>query len=269
MHTKTIGSAPPPNVSSLFQSAEDNGTLSPGASQMLVTVPDIGMQIQTALGVSPDDVAASEVVLVSMMPDDSGSMAGVNAQLAREGHNLVLDSLADSKQADGILAHTRYLNGHILYPYRPIAQAVRLDSMNYDPALGTPLYDQSIVLFGTVLAKAEEFEQNGVPARTVTLLITDGADTGGRYKAKDVAKLVKDMRKAEKHIIAAMGIDDGVTDFRAIFRSMGIDDKWILTPKNTAHDIRSAFLLFSKSAVRASQSAKKFSATAVGGFGAP
>jgi len=59
-----------------------------------------------------DDVAASEVVLVTMMPDDSGSIAAAgNARAVRDGHNLVLDALAASKQAGEIFVHTRYLNG--------------------------------------------------------------------------------------------------------------------------------------------------------------
>jgi len=159
-----------------------------------------------------DDVTASEAVLVTMMPDDSGSIrfAG-NAQVVRDGHNLVLDALQHSHQRDSILAHTRFLNGHVLFPYRPIMQTVRLDQHNYAPALGTPLYDQT------------------------------------------VATLIRDMRQAETHIVAAMGIED----------------QWILTPGNDVSQIRRAFQVFSQSAVRASQSAAHFGQAVLGGFGAP
>ena len=71
----------------------------------------------------------------------------------------------------------------------------------------------------------------------------------------------------EDHIIAAMGIDDGRTDFRKVFREMGIPDQWILTPGNTPAEIRKAFRVFSSSAVRASQSGASFSQMAAGGFG--
>jgi Ca2+-binding EF-hand superfamily protein len=78
------------------------------------------------------------------------------------------------------------------------------------------------------------------------------------------------MLRTEQHIIAAMGIDDGgKTDFHQVFRSMGIRDEWILTPGSTPSEIRKAFGTFSKSAVRASQTATSFSQTAAGGFGAP
>jgi len=107
------------------------------------------------LGISVDDVIASEVVLVTMMPDDSGSIRfSGNVQAVRGGHNSVLDALGTCQQKDNILAHTRYLNGHVLFPYCGLAQAVRMDTSNYDPNQGTPLYDQTIVLLGTVLAKS-------------------------------------------------------------------------------------------------------------------
>jgi hypothetical protein len=254
------------NVNELFEAAHADGVLSASSLQALTAV-DLGAQIQSGLGVSVDDVAASEVLLLTIMPDDSGSIrhAG-HEKVVRDGHNAVLDALTASKQQGAILAHTRYLNGNVLFPYRPIDHAVRMTSQNYHATGGTPLYDQSLVLLGSVLAKAQDFSQNGVLARSMTLIITDGADQGStRARAKDVAALVGDMARAEVHIIAAMGIDDGATDFRSVFWEMGIEDRWILTPSNSASDIRRAFQVFSQSAVRASQAAS-FTHAAMGGF---
>lgn len=260
------------NVNSLFAAAKAEGAISPASMQAL-TVVDLGAQIQAGIGISVDDVTASEVVLVTMQPDDSGSIRFVagNTEAVRDGHNGVLDALGASKQKDSILVHTRYLNGSVLYPYTSLDHAVRMTAKNYDPSLGTPLYREAIVLLGTVLAKTQEFESNGVPVRTVTLIITDGNDesSGRSASAATVKALVKDMRKSERHIIAAMGIDDGMTNFRQVFQEMGIDDKWILTPGNNPSDIRRAFQVFSQSAVRASQGAASFSKAALGGFGAP
>ncbi len=241
-------------VKKLLDDAHATGALS-AKSMTALDVVDVGAQIQAGLGVSIDDVAASEVVLLTMMPDDSGSISAANnAGAVRDGHNFVLDALAKSKQSGEVLAHTRYLNGFVLFPYCELAHAQKLTSANYDPSLGTPLFDQSVVLLGTVVAKAQELAQAGIAVRTVTLLITDGADAGSvRCKAKDVAALVADMLAQENHIVAAMGISDGSTDFRKVFRAMGIPDKWILTPGNSASEIRRAFQVFSQSAVRASQ----------------
>ena len=126
---------------------------------------------------------------------------------------------------------------------------------------GTPLYDQTAVTLGTVIAKAQELQQAGIAVRTVTLIITDGGDYGStRMKPADVKAIVDDMLAHEHHIVAAMGISDGTTSFRDVFRAMGIPDRWILTPGNSASEIRRAFQVFSQSAVRASQGAQ------LGGF---
>jgi hypothetical protein len=254
------------DVSELFQAAHQEGVLSPSSLQTLTAV-DLGAQIQAGLGVAVDDVQASEVVLLTMMPDDSGSIrAAGNEKAVSDGHNLVLDALVASKQRDAILAHTRYLNGAVLFPYRPIDQAIRMSSQNYNAMHGTPLYDQTVVLLGSVIAKAQDFARNGVVARSVTLIITDGADQHStRCTARNVADLVQDMTATESHIVAAMGIDDGTTGFRNVFREMGIEDRWILTPGNDPGEIRRAFQVFSQSAVRASQAAV-FSQTAIAGF---
>lgn len=252
-----------PNLNELFQSAHSEGILSSASFQTL-NVIDIGAQIQAGLGIAIDDVLASEVVLVTLMPDDSGSIGFANnAPVVRAGHNTVLSALQASAQKDQILIHNRYLNGTVLYPYCPVSQAVPMDQKNYDPNQGTPLYDQTVVLLGTVLAKTQEFADNGVPVRTITLLITDGADAHShRATAKTVRSLVQDMLRAENHIVAAMGIDDGTTDFRAVFQEMGIRDEWILTPGNGHKEIQQAFQLFSQSAIRVSQSA----VSGLGGF---
>ncbi|MEO8706117.1 MAG: hypothetical protein ABI867_39170, partial [Kofleriaceae bacterium] len=197
----------------------------------------------------------SEVVLVTMMPDDSQSIAQAgNIDAVRDGHNFVIEALGGSKQAGEVLAHTRYLNGHVLCPYTALEHAVKMTAANYSPNLGTPLYDQTTVVLGTVIAKAQELAQAGIAVRTVTLIITDGGDYGStRCKPADVKAIVDDMLAQESHIVAAMGISDGSTDFKSVFRAMGIPDRWILTPGNSASEIRRAFAVFSQSAVRASQ----------------
>jgi hypothetical protein len=248
-------------IKQLLEDAHGTGALS-GRSLAALDVVDVGAQIQAGLGCTIDDVAASEVVLLTMMPDDSQSIASAgNTDAVRDGHNFVLDAMRSSKQAGEVLAHTRYLNGFVLCPYTALDHAVTMTKTNYNPHLGTPLYDQAVVVLGTVIAKAQELAQAGIAVRTVTLIITDGGDYGStRCKAADVKAIVADLLAQENHIVAAMGISDGSTDFKAVFRSMGIPDRWILTPGNSASEIRRAFAVFSQSAVRASQGAQ------LGGF---
>ena len=255
-------------VTSLLAAAANQGGLNPQALQALSLV-DIGNQFQ--MGISIDDYEGTEVVMVSVMPDDSGSIRfASNSDAVRDGHNGVIDALLASKQSDQVLFGTQYLNGFVLNPLVLLKDAIRMDNTNYDPNLGTPLYDNALVLLGAVLAKTQEFQDNGVPVRTVTLIVTDGNDQGShRARASDVSKVVKDMLMREQHIVAAMGISDGYTDFRKVFQEMGILDEWILTPGNTPTEVRRAFAVFSKSAVRASQTAAPFSQVALGGFANP
>jgi hypothetical protein len=248
-------------IKKLLEDAHETGALS-AKSLATLDVVDVGAQIQAGLGCTIDDVGSSEVVLVTMMPDDSQSIAQAgNTDAVRDGHNFVIEALGGSKQAGEVLAHTRYLNGHVLCAYTALEHAVKMTTANYSPSLGTPLYDQATVVLGTVIAKAQELAQAGIAVRTVTLIITDGGDWGStRCKSADVKAIVDDMLAQENHIVAAMGISDGSTDFKAVFRSMGIPDRWILTPGNSASEIRRAFAVFSQSAVRASQGAQ------LGGF---
>ncbi|HEY0192331.1 MAG TPA: hypothetical protein VGC42_14525 [Kofleriaceae bacterium] len=246
----------------LLGDAHDQGALS-ARSHATLDVVDVGQQIQAGLGVAIDDITASEVVLVTLMPDDSGSIAAAhNAGAVRDGHNFVLDALRCSKQSGEVLAHTRYLNGHVLFPYIALDHAVKMTPANYTPDQGTPLYDQTAVVLGTVIAKSQELAQAGIAVRTVTLIITDGADAGSRrVRPADIKSLVDDLLAQEHHIVAAMGISDGSTDFHQVFRAMGIPDRWILTPGNSASEIRRAFAVFSQSAIRTSQGAAQ-----LGGF---
>ncbi len=259
-----------PNINDLFNNAQNGGNLS-GSSRAALNVDDIGEQIAAALGSPQLDALASEMVLITMLVDDSGSIRfASNADRIRNGHNAVIDSLSHTSTRDSIMAHTRYLNGFILYPYNPVVRAIKMDKKNYMPSLGTPLYDQTVVVLGTVIAKAQQFIDNGIPTRTVTLILTDGADCHSvKANEKTVAQIVKDMLKTENHIVAAMGVDDGgSTDFRKVFQRMGIQDQWILTPGSSEQEIRQAFNLFSRSVVRASQHAASFRSMSIGGFAA-
>ncbi len=262
------------NVDDLFESAQDDDILSSASMASIGAIHDYGAQIQNSLGVNVADVNSEEVVLVGGLIDDSSSIQmDNNTQIVIDGWNACINALLDSKQEKNIYSHIATLNSGIIHPFMCLVNnqgkqlSPPLDTNNYKPHGGTPLYERAVVFLGTMLAKAQEFADNGIPCRTVTLIVTDGANNGGS-RASDVANLAKDLFRQETHIVAGLGIDDGYTDFDQIFKDMGIPKQWILTPKNDASSIRQAFQVFSRSAVRASQSsAAAFSKAKVGGFG--
>lgn len=258
------------SVHQLLKTAADQGNLSRISSQLLANA-DLGQQIQQGMGSPIEAVTASEIVVVQQLIDDSGSIRFVagNTEAVREGSNGAIEALQKTKQAQAgsIFAALRFLNDGVLYDIRPIAGAELLTTSNFNPDGGTPLYDQTIVLCGTAIAKAQEYQNNGIAVRTINLIVTDGHDQHSQHSIADCASVVQDLLKTEMHIVAAIGITDGTTDFQTIFRGMGIPDQWILTPQNRATEIRKAFALASQSAVRASQGSASFSQTAMGGFG--
>lgn len=252
-------------LNNLFQQAGDQGELEQQTVDLLLG-DDLGADINAALGISVDDEPVTEALLVAVLLDNSVSLAGREPDV-RNGCNHLFETLGKSKQSESMYSHVRLLDGTVLDPFRKLKDASVIDSQNYQAVLGhTPLYEQSFLLLKTVIAKTLEFTTGGTPARTITVIVTDGANNGRGKSASDVATLVRDMLRQENHIIAGMGIDDGYTDFRKVFGEMGIPPKWILTPGNTGHEIRDAFRLLSQSAVQASQSPQSYSRTAGGGF---
>lgn len=253
----------------LLNTAHEDGDLSSGSLNALTKIPDIGAIIQQGLGVPIDSVRSSEVILLNILVDDSGSIrfAG-NTQPIRDGHNMLIQALLESKQQDNIEVINRYLNGTVLYPYTPLSLVPKMDSSNYDANGGTPLFDETTKLLATVIAKTQDFKNNGIQVRTITLIMTDGDDCHSHTSTSaDVKKIVTDMLRSEDHIIAAMGFDNGSCSFKQVFSEMGVPDRWVLTANANPSEIRKAFQVFSQSAVRASQSAAHFSQTSLGGFG--
>lgn len=240
-----------------------------------------------SLGNPADQYKADEVLLVASLVDDSGSLNVAiekdrigraifhpassddpksNAEAVRIGHNAVIQALRDSERPSAIWFHTRYLRGQELNPWGQLERAIRMDRSNYRPNGGTPLYDETAVVLGSIIAKTQEFRDNWTTVRTATLIVTDGADTESKLQTPATVKsIVTDMYRLGIHIIAAMGIDDGTTDFRRVFIEMGIRENLILTPGSTSDEIRGAFGLFGKMASHAAD-LDKFDELFKGGF---
>ena len=257
------------NVSDVFSRAAGAGELSKKALVSLSAV-DLGSRIQEALGVPADQFRASEAFMLTLVIDDTGSIASAgNEQTIRDGVNEVLEALQGSGARNDILVHVVYLVDGVLYPYTGLKQAPRLSSGNYRAdGSHTPLFDQSLAVLAGVIVKEQEYADQGIPVRSVTCIVTDGADNSSRARAEDVAPVIADLLKKENHIVMGMGIDDGHTDFRGVFLRMGIPDHQILTPSNDRSAIRRAFNVVSQKSATASQGAAGFSQVMGGGFGA-
>ncbi len=264
--------------------------------EALDVIERAGKPGQLALGMPIDHSSPRNLFLVTLMPDDSSSNLVVvklrertsifdsskyevvsaenddprsNAEIMRIGHNSVREALMVDPRRDTILFRTRYLNGFELNPWGPIANAQDMTRKNYNPQLGTPLFQETVNTLSSVLAKEEEARKTRKIVTTATLIITDGGDTDynqpGAIQAKDVAVVVQAMRVKKNHIVAGMAIEDGSTNVKEVLRSMGIEDRWILNPGMTQDEIRKAFSDFGTMA-RAAADPEQFQLLLESGF---
>lgn len=234
-------------------------------------MPSIADDVSGLIDHKDEAGTQSPLRLLTMMIDDSTSMSRFNNFGAvMDGHNSVLDTLANSDRAPLFLAKTRYMHGKSLaLGYRPLNQAPRITRENCHLRGGTPLFRASRRLLWYVQRRAQEYAEEGNDVRTLTLLLTDGWNREFRKQktnAQDVCNVVKPMIASGQHIVAGVGVASGKADFRQTFLEMGIPEQWILTLRS-AKEIRAAFGRFSECAAQSSASPQQFEETQAQGFG--
>lgn len=212
-------------VNELVVRAKMRGALSPISARALQR-PRIAAQIEEALKDGFTIDRPGEVILVTLMPDDSGSMItnGKNVSLIN-GHNKLIEAMFESPSSERMLLSTRFLNGTVLNPYRPLDYCEDLTDENYPCDGTTPLYEQTLILLGAVMAKAQELIDKGARVRTATLIMTDAASTEDHAEKllPEVASVIRDMTRVADHLVAGMGFAapgmSGV--FEEVFSGMG------------------------------------------------
>lgn len=229
----------------LLERAFGDGFLSTESTQALLVAGEISSEVGEALG----DAAADGDLLATILVDDSSSIGEIanGPSAVSQGHNYCLDALREEAR-DKVLVHTRYLNTGGLSPYLPLAEAPRLSPENYQARGKTPLYQQSVLTLGAVMAKAQQQRERGGRVRAFTIIITDGEDNAsGSVGAEHVRFLVADMLDfSDDYKVAGLGIGQPER-FRPVFRGMGIPETWILTAPANADEIRKLFRRIAKS----------------------
>lgn len=237
-----------------IENARAEGSLS-DASRRLLGRPGVQRQIMIARGTPTSEIQADDVTLVTLLIDDSSSMAR-HKEAVIEGQNMVIDTiLSKAPYPDRVLLSTRVLNGGdsgVIDPYHPLAQAIRLDGRNYRPDNDTPLIPRTIEVLGGVILKTQEGSDEWKTVRTATLIMSDGHDTSGR-DVEEVAVLARDMRASKVHLLAAMGFGQK-SYFGRFFSDMAIDPQWILTAEASDEEILKALGLFAEAATKATDS---------------
>lgn len=254
--TKSSPKIPDPaGLRDLFARAADDGTISPQAST-LITGHLGAVVVAGAAGLDTEDIAASDVTLITLLVDASSSIAFRRLEGAvREGQKALVEAMGKAKEKDSILVAlwTFHHEATVLHSYVPVDDAVVLNGKNYRGSGSTHLYDTWCDALAANVAYAQRLRDSGTPCRSVVVVLTDGEDVGSARSARTCAKLSEDLLASEQFVLAFVGVGEEA-DFRKVARSMGVPEGSILVQKQAdAAGIRHAFQMVSRSAIRASQ----------------
>lgn len=242
-------------IESLLGKAASLGTIGAGTSSMLSG--NLGaVVIAGAAGKDAEDIEASDVTLVTLLVDASSSIHGRKLEDAvRDGQNLLVDALSDTREKESILMALWTFNDdvRVVHSYVALDDVTRLDKKNYAGVGTTRLYDTWCDALAANVAYAQQLRDAGTPTKSVVVVVTDGEDVGSKRRAADCARISKDLLASEQFTLAFVGVGADV-DFRAVARSMGVPDGCVaVQAQATPSAIRQVFRMVSQSAIRASQ----------------
>lgn len=251
-------------IQAILGEAAAEGVISPSSLQV-IDIDDAVLVGAGGMGI--DEIAATEVILMTFVYDDSGSIgySGLAGSVI-VGQNEMVDAIAASKQKDGIMMAQWKLgsNAELVHSYLPIDQAVKLDGSNYDPRSGTALYDAWIDALAANVAYAQKLRSGGIPVRSIAAVITDGMDEHSRkYGIGDCRRINQELLMSEQFVLAFVGVGNDRDDedrFRQVALEMGFPDGSVLTASGSTEQerksaMRKVFGLVSQSAIRNSQKA--------------
>ncbi len=241
-------------VQSLLTSASAAGTISAATSQLLTG--SLGtVVIAGAAGKDAEDILASDVTLVTLLVDASSSIHDRGLESAvRQGQNLLVDALGETRERDAILMALWVFNDEVrvVHSYVGLDDVTRLDASSYAAVGSTRLYDTWCDALAANVAYAQRLRDSGTPCKSVVVVVTDGEDVGSRRRAQDCARVSHDLLASEQFTLAFVGV--GGADFHAVAEAMGVPAGCVAVQSQaTPSAIRQAFRMVSQSAIRASQ----------------
>jgi hypothetical protein len=151
------------DIANLLTSAAESGDITTTTANLLTNAATL-REIKKGDGVSTDTYQHSAVRIITILLDDSTSIEqNGNTPHLIDGHNLIIQALrgASKKQQFETIVSCRTLNNGPMYAYKHLADVPKLTTATFTPGGATPLFDQSIVTVGSVIAKVQEFENAG------------------------------------------------------------------------------------------------------------
>lgn len=193
------------NLDDLFQSAQEDGLTDDTLDLVIANLN--GPAVATAVHTPLDQLTSNDVTLAMNIIDMSGSMYSYANDLIRAYNQDYLTAVRQSPAADDILVSAILFHDDVqtLHGYVPLADALLLDSQNYQPDYTTALYDAAAAGMTNMVLYAQQLRQSGVTVRGVVMAYTDGADNASRQRTQDVRRAAQDLLRQEIYTLALVG----------------------------------------------------------------
>ncbi len=197
------------NLDDLFQSAQGDG-LTADTLDLIISNLN-GPTMMGPVGAPLAQLTSNDVTLAMNVIDMSGSMAPFAADLMRAYNKDYLDAMAASPMADDILLSTILFNDQVrlLHGYINLADAPRLTSRDYAPDGTTALYDAVAGAFTNMVLYAQQLRQNGIGARCLMVVYSDGEDNASKQRAREIKRTAQELLKQEIYTLAFVGFLSG------------------------------------------------------------
>ena len=211
-------------------------------------------RVQTQTGqlfptVDPHMVSGSEVKIVVMVIDDSGSMGGRETDVIGS-INDVRSALADASKRDQIVVLVSYLNRGIVVPPSRRNDVREFTSGDYQVTGFTPLFDGTQTALAALYSQTSAFLSAGKGVSIHFVVVTDGGENGSQFASADtVSQLISDLRSQASPGLkgfAILGIDIGGVASSSLL-AMGLDQSEIEPIGSSGKQIRARLQLWSKS----------------------
>ena len=204
-----------------------------------------------AIGMSQSAATATvaNMILLSILIDKSGSMNPPDKiRGVIDGQNGLLDAFnGSSDESRDALRISQWLFDHevkVVNGFVPLdsPDLVRFDDSRYVPDGGTALYDNIMAAMSATRAYADQCRQQGVNAKTLVAVITDGQDQHSSASVNDAKQAIENERQHGGRLIyVGVGNDNHVH----YAEQLGLLPEDIMTVDATGKEIRRTFEVIS------------------------
>ena len=216
----------------------------------LDSVLNLGLGADT-LGVALDDLESEDVTLACFVIDMSSSMEPV-ATAVIDAYNNELRALRGARTATQILVSTSTFASvpTLLHGYGKLAQTPDLDAQVYRPDGCTALYEAVLGALSRLDAYRRMLVDNGVRARALVTVLSDGEDNASKRTADEVRAAAVRLLREEGTTLAYAAFGQGSTKqaLAAIAQSIGFPT--LITASQSPAEIRRVLGQVSASLVR-------------------